>query len=143
MLRQCVTKVTKCASQYYYIYIFSFSMMIQKSYIYFLPNIFSQQNYFSFPTWIRNSQVCSWGKLESNMSAKMWISLGMNQYVIRLFFKKEKNEFHQGCIIFQGLTLKGTRYIQLSKRMKFNHLNIYFVLSCAVVKRIILKTIHP
>ena len=106
MLRQRVTKVTKCASQYYYIYIFS--MMIQKSYIYFLPNIFSQQNYFSLPTWIRNSQVCSWGKLESNMSAKMWISLGMNQYVILLILQEKVTSF-SGLYHFSRLKIEGNQ----------------------------------
>ena len=118
---------------------FSFSNDDQTQFhIAFLSYSFSQLNYVSYPTWLGYSHVCTWGKLESNMSAKMWISLGMNQYVSP-FSSRIKIEFHRGCIIFQGLTLKETRYIQLSSKMKFNHLNTYFVQSCVFAKKI--KTI--
>ena len=123
-----------CKSILLYLHIFSLSMIINRNFVFIFFSILFATKLFLYPVRIRYSHVCTWGKLESNMSAKMWISLGMNQYVSP-FSSRIKIEFHRGCIIFQGLTLKETRYIQLSSKMKFNHLNTYFVQSCVFAKK--------
>ena len=94
-----------CKSILLYFHIFSLSMIINSNFVFIFFSIFFATKLFLYPVRIRYSHVCSWGKLESNMSAKLWISLGMNQYVILLILQEKVTSF-SGLYHFSRLEIE-------------------------------------
>ena len=115
LLRQKVYIVTdnetECVNLYHYGIIFpSFILFLGIYLLYFFA-----RHYFSYTAWLRYSHVCTYSKLDSNMSTKCGFLLGRINMSLFIYVPK-RNATVAHFVLFEFVTLKETRCESIPKK---------------------------